>query len=500
MRQRLRQLYRTDLYALLRYGLRRRDAEHPWIFERCREVQREMNGVLDLWAREHYKSTIITFAGSIFRIIRSHGDGAIEPREVTIGIFSHTKPIAKGFLRQIKYELETNDHLKMVFDDIFWESPRKDSPKWTEDEGIVVRRKNNPKEATIEAHGLVDGQPTSRHFVHRMYDDIVTLESVTSPQMIAKTTAAYEMSDNLGVEGGTMAMVGTRYHFADTYGELIKRNAIKVRIHPCTRDGTDNFSPANCVLMSPETLQSKRLTQGAYTFGTQMLLNPKGDDAQTFRYEWISGRMTISDPLPENYNSYLLCDPANEKRKTSDYTTFWVIGLGSDGNYMLLDVVRDRLNLTERTAVLFDLHRKWRPLAVGYERYGMQADIAHIQGEQDRLSYRFHIIELGGQTPKLDRIRRLIPLFEQGRIWMRRTRMYTDYEGTTRNLIDVFIEEEYKAFPVMAHDDMLDCLARIEDPEFKKHLIWPLYRENSTPKVILHRPQFVPRVVTRRSA
>ena len=49
--------------------------------------------------------------------------------------------------------------------------------------------------------------------------------------------------------------------------------------------------------------------------------------------------------------------------------------------------------------------------------------------------------------------------------------MYTDYEGQTRNLIEVFVEEEYKAFPVMSHDDMLDCLARIVDPDLKTE--WP---------------------------
>lgn len=465
----LRSLYRTDLYALLRYGLRRKDVEHPWIFDRCREVQREMNGVLDLWSREHYKSTVITFAGSIFRIIRSHGEGAIDPREVTIGIFSHTKPIAKGFLRQIKYEFETNEHLQMVFDDIFWANPRKEAAKWTEDEGITVKRLSNPKEATVEAHGLVDGQPTSKHFLHRMYDDVVTLESVTTPDMIAKTTAAYEMSDNLGTEGGTFALAGTRYHFADTYGDLIKRQAVKVRQHTCTRDGSENFTPENCVLMKPETLRQKRISQGPYTFGTQMLLNPKGTNTQAFNDQWL--RFTASEPSSYGMNVYLLVDPANAKRVTSDYSTFWVIGLGPDKNYVALDVVRDRLNLTERTKTLFDLHRLWKPMSVGYEQYGMQADIQHIKAEQERLNYRFEITELGGSTPKLDRIRRLIPHFEQGRIYLRRSKTYTDYEGQTRNLIEIFIEEEYKAFPVMSHDDMLDCLARIVDPDFKTE--WP---------------------------
>ena len=498
---RLRDLYRTDLYALLRYGLRRKDVEHPWIFERCREVQRQMNGCLDLWAREHYKSTILTFAGSIFRIIRSHGQDAPDPREVTIGIFSHTKPIAKSFLKQIKYELESNEHLQLVYDDIFYARPDKDAQKWTEDEGIVVQRKGNPKECTVEAHGLVDGQPTSKHFVHLHYDDVVTLESVTTPDMIKKTTAAYEMSDNLGTEGGTYAVVGTHYHFADTYADMIRRGSVTVRKHPCTKDGTDNFHPENCVLMKPDTLAEKRKKQGPYTFGTQMLLNPKGDDSQTFKKEWL--QYVLAEPTRDGLNTYILCDPANEKRKSSDYTTFMVIGLGPDHNYLLCDVIRDRLNLTERTQTLFDLHQMWKPDAVGYEKYGMQADVAHIKTEQERRNYRFHITELGGQTPKLDRIRRLIPVFEQKRMYMRRTRMHTDYEGMTRNMIDVFVEEEYKAFPVMAHDDMLDCLARIEDPEFKPLLKWPKMEDAPPPRVITNRNRFSvgarPNVVTRRA-
>lgn len=485
---RLRDLYRTDLYALLRYGCRRADVDHEWIFQRCREVQRNMDGHLDLWSREHYKSSIATFAGSLFRIIRSHGEDAPEPIEVTIGIFSHTRSIAKGFLRQIKSELETNEHLQLVFDDIFWSNPRKEAAKWTEDEGITVKRMSNPKEATVEAHGLVDGQPTSKHYRHRQYDDVVTLESVTSPDMITKTTRAWEMSDNLGTEGGTFAVAGTRYHYADTYGDMIKRG-MPARIYPATKDGSEDFRAENCVLMQPDTLRAKRKAQGPYTFGTQMLLNPKGDASQTFKSEWL--KFVLSEPTRDGLNTYIVCDPANGKRPGNDYTTFWVVGLGPDHNYLVCDVIRDRLNLTERTQALFDLHQSWRPQAVGYERYGMQADIQHIQAEQERRNYRFHITELAGQTPKTDRIRRLIPLFEQGRIYLRTTRMYTDYQGVTSNLIEAFVEEEYKAFPVMAHDDMLDALARIVDPEFAALMHWPAPHDARAPRVITNANRFL---------
>ena len=50
----------------------------------------------------------------------------------------------------------------------------------------------------------------------------------------------------------------------------------------------------------------------------------------------------------------------------------------------------------------------------------------------------------------------------------RTTCYHTTYDNSTVNLIDAFIEEEFTAFPVDQHDDMLDCLARIADPALRR--------------------------------
>lgn len=452
----------NDLYFLLRYGLQRTDIENDWLFERCREVQSNPEGFLDLWAREHYKSTIITLGLTLQDILANP--------ELTVGIFSHTRPIAKGFLRQIKRELESNEFLKDTFPDVLWRNPRKEAPKWSEDDGLVVKRKGNPKESTIEAWGLIDGQPTSKHFKLRVYDDIVTRESVTTPDMIRKTTEAWELSQSLGTVDGIARYAGTRYHYNDTYAEMLRRGSVKERIYTATVDGTVEGEP---VLLPKDVLVKKRRDQGPYTFASQMLLNPIADDTQGFKYEWV--RYYDTNVTGAGMNIYIVVDPANSKRKDNDYTAMWVIGLGTDKNYYILDIVRDRLNLTERTRTLFNLHRKWSPVNVGYERYGMQADIQHIEESMGRENYHFTITELAGKLSKLDRIRRLIPLFEQGKVWLPQSCFKTDYEGKTDDLVSIFVEQEYKPFPVPVHDDLLDALARITDEDME--LTWPMAQQ-----------------------
>lgn len=455
----MRRLGREDLFFLLVHILKRKDVDRDWLFDRCREVQANPNGYLDIWFREGYKSTLITYGLTIQDILN-------DP-EITIAFFSLTRPMAKSFLRQVKYEFEENKYLQELYPEILWDKPEFQAPKWSEDDGIIVKRKTNPKEATLEAWGLVDAMPTSRHFKIRVYDDIIDERNVGSPDMIAKAIKAWSLSLNLGSaapmarykEVNVQRYTGTRYHFNDPYREIMKRGTAKPRIYPGTKDGTPEGEP---VLWSPELIAEKRRDMGSYVFSCQVLCNPVADEAQGFRRDWIRYYSKIDWT---QMNVYLLCDPAGEKKKTNDYTVMLVIGLGIDKNYYLVDGLRDRLNLTERTKALFELHRKYHPLATGYEKYGKDSDIEHINEKMDDENYRFTVIPLGGATPKNDRIRKLIPLHEEGRFWMPQRILFRTYDGKQGDLVAQLLDDEYDPFPVGVHDDILDCMARIKDED-----------------------------------
>jgi len=448
----LKTLCTDDLFFFLTIACKRKDINRDWLYERCREVESSPDGHLDLWAREHYKSTTITFGKSIQDLLK-------DPDNTTIGIFSHTRPIAKGFLEQIKRELESNVFLKGLFPEVLYDNPKSEAPKWSLDHGIIVKRKTNPKEANVEAWGLVDGQPTSKHFSLLIYDDVVTRESVTTPEQIKKVTAAWELSLNLGAQGGRKRHIGTRYHQNDTYRTMMDRGSVVPRIYPATDNGKMD---GNAVLFSQSDLMEKRRDMGPYTFGTQMLQDPVADKSMGFKEEWLKYYETIGDT--SEWNKYILVDPASKKKTTSDYTVMEVIGLAPDGNYYLIDAIRDRLNLTQRASKLFSLHRKHKPLNVGYEQYGMQSDTEHIRYVMEQENYRFNIVELKGQIAKEDRIRKLVPVFEQGRFYMPHRLFFVTADGKSTNYIEAFRDEEYLSFPVCLHDDMLDCRARILDP------------------------------------
>ena len=604
----VRWLCLADLFYLLVRVCGRTDMINQFAFDRCREVEKDPDNRLDLWAREHFKSSVITFGLTVQDILK-------DP-DITFGLFSHTRPIAKAFLRQIMREFESNKLLHAAFPDILWGEDIRQAPKWaldidtpilttigwkahgnlavgdkiygssgqiikvtgnsgymvdadcykvvfddceiiassehlwpvqhmyghtwdeseimicqtdeltigkktnrmlptpiiqgitdervgryiraveqipsvtvncikvdapdslylagysmvpthnSEDDGIIVKRKSNPKEATIEAWGLVDGQPTSKHYKILLYDDIVVQGSVSNPEMIQKTMTALEQSYNLGVATSMRRrFVGTRWHFNDAYRTIRDRGTAIPREYPGRVGGTEE---GESIFWADEIHLQKRRDMGPYTYAAQILLNPKADALQGFRKEWLKKYKTI---IPKNLNWYVLVDAASSKKKGSDYTSIWAVGLGKDSNYYCIPVIRDRLNLKERSDALFNAHRTYKPIQVRYEKYGMMSDIEHMESRMESENYRFKIHEVAGQTSKEDRIKRLLPLFEAGRIWIPETRYITDWQKTTVDLVHSFIEEEYTAFPVGLHDDMLDALARIAEPEMK--LVWP---------------------------
>lgn len=281
-------------------------------------------------------------------------------------------------------------------------------------------------------------------------------------------------------------MIMQRLHEADPTGDLLedegyyhlklpsiapKSYTIELNGKSWSQEEGEYLSPR---LGKPE-LDRIRESLTEYHFSGQYLQEPVSLGGGEFKGGWIN-YYPQGSIKPRDMNVYILVDAAGgeetnkKKKKTSDWTAMMVVGLAPDNNYYLLDIVRDRLNPTERVDTLFTLHRKWnalcgRPPKVGYEKYGMMTDTHYIKEKMNLDAYHFTLVELGGRMQKEERIRRLIPDLQIGRWFFPSGIHYVDGEGRSFDLVKELVDSEMPNFPRARFDDMLDALSRIYEDD-----------------------------------
>src|SRR6185369_16528305 len=114
-RETYRMLILEDLFFIVHFVMGIEKANHPFVVDRCHDVEAgPRTNTLDVWARFHYKSVIITQAETLQYHLK-------HPEECT-GILAYARPLGKGFLRSIKVLCEESALLKWCFPDILWQN------------------------------------------------------------------------------------------------------------------------------------------------------------------------------------------------------------------------------------------------------------------------------------------------------------------------------------------------------------------------------------------
>ena len=470
----------------------------PFLFNRCMQVQSDPDFHVDIWARDHMKSTIITLLKTIQDILCNP--------EITICVYSYNSTISRSFVRQIRENLE-NPKLKSLFPDIIPDNPqigkytevdkagRKVTRKFSwSDEGFTVKRKSKRKEMTVQGFGLVNAQPTGYHFNLLIYDDVVTPESVSTPEQNKKTYERWKLSLNTGAgENVKIRIIGTFYALRDTYFSILNPDyehgvmggsRFTLRKYPCMIGSVP-------VLYSSGYLEKKRMDMVGFVWASQMMCNPKESSTFHFLTEWIPERFEQSDIIEnkDNYNFYMLVDPANTKKKESDFTAMWVLATNSAREYLFVDLIYDKLGPTERRDKLIETVNMWtntrsKPM-VFYEANSMSSDSAMIMEEMKRRDFYFQLIaattkprlrldtRASGSGLKFERIMALEPLFRSHRIRLAVSAYHYNWEGRYVNTIDEWLRNEYETFPYGSHDDGLDAMSRIADLETGVMITFP---------------------------
>jgi hypothetical protein len=308
-----------DLFFIVHFVMKVPNSNDPFVVDACNEVQLgPADYTLDVWAREHYKSTIITIAETV--------QFAMKYPEKTQMILSANRPLAKSFLRAISEMIKHNGLLRACFPDRIWENPERDAPTWSLDEGLFLIRDTTRREPSISAYGLIEGMPTGFHCERRVYDDITTEDIADSPDMMEKVKNKFDSSQNLGTEEGVHRVVGTYYHHMDPLvhvrdikDPMTDKPVYTLRFKPATHNGERDGKP---VLISQKRLNKLMLTR---TFNCQQLLDPSPQYSRAFRGDMLQD----IDPkdIPKDTYDLMLLDPAGDDQSNIEAGDSWAMGV-----------------------------------------------------------------------------------------------------------------------------------------------------------------------------
>ncbi len=438
---------------------------HPFVVDRCREVDEENEDEwhMDLWARWHFKSSILTRAKTIQRICRY-------PEKCTM-IISHTRPAAKKHMRPIMQTIEKSRPLKNAFPEIFFENPRAESPKWSEDEGCVVKRRSLARpEATLEAWGIKEGMPIGVHFEYIIMDDLETKDDVVNPDVVRKVRDAVDLTDDLRTKDGVIDVVGTPYSHNGVYIPFIRDKVDSVgkpvyafRKYPATVDGTPKGVP---VFMDQKELDDIRTRKGEYSFMCQQLINPTPVGVRKLEGSLIKD--IEARLVPRSIQKFMVIDPAGDDRDgTGDPWAFMVVGvepkadeLGSS-RIFITDAIISPMREEEAPEEITRMYlRNGLIMQVGVEKVGISTTEIHVANALAKKG-RYISQENGTLVILRPAGRNNQARIEKALPWP----MYNSKIFISNAVPQVYrdrIRDEADQFPYW-HDDGLTCLAYIYD-------------------------------------
>ena len=287
----------------------------------------------------------------------------------------------------------------------------------------------------------------SKHFDVLIGDDLVDEEnSRTDHQRANLKTWFYktylptlEPPDPLVPFRGEDHALGTRYHYDDLYGHLMrhefKNNTL---IIPALDSNDESIYPER---FSKDYLHAKREDAGIVVFSSQYLCDTEAMKGEVFDYDDCVIETTF--PPLDSLSCSMGVDLAISKKDSGDYFALVVVGKDANDHFWILDFFRGRLSFNEQLRSVADYYKRFEGSMRGawIEAVAYQA-VLFEELKRTHKDWNFRPIKT--HKDKITRAHKLAALFEQKRI---------HFKPTQHTLID-----ELVTFPHGAHDDLFDAL------------------------------------------
>lgn len=384
---------------------------------------------------------------------------AVNDPDVRILIVSDTDQHATRFLNTIKSAIEYHPLIKTYYGDL-------KGPRWSDHEATLLGRTKILTEATLTAHGATSGAVTSGHYDLILADDLVNFANARTEGERERMVDWFKLTllPTL-IPGGEVHVLGTRYHYLDLYKHLIEdldydlqiQEAIITDETGAERSIWEDFMPLNDRVegtVVTRGLRSIRQNVGTLVFNLQyqndVELMKKGDIFQFDWFKYFEFATVNGEPVLEREDGIMVrlsdlkifmgVDPAVSEKDTADYFAICIIGISKEGDYYVLDIVRDRYTYQQRAQAIAKKWNQWRPRVAGIESVAFQLEFC--QRIRDTFPF-IRIKEVKTTRDKVSRAYNRSGLVENGHVWV-------------RHGMSLFVEE-LCLMPGGEHDDQFDA-------------------------------------------
>lgn len=422
--------------------------------------------------------------------------------DIAMAIFQSNLEKAELILFEIKNQFTNNERMRQIFPE-FCPRPGKElgtkAAFTTPARHFSVTR----REPTLMALSIEKGL-AGLHFHVMKFSDIVEPENVKTEQRIEDVKAAFYMAENLLISPVYWIDVeGTRYHYADLYGEIIDKwlrekqeneaHRYKIHVRGCFQTNlpkNSQFTPdkidapliydANGKPISlfpidasgqprfPVDFYEEMKKTDAYMHNCQHRNRPQGSgDEVMFPTEGIIRRNTIST---KNFRQNIrvshrevTVDTAETIGPRSNFTAIVIAAWDGFGRCYVENIIHKKMLPGDLVDELFRVNKQYRPARIVIEETGF---VRGLHAAIERVS------DVSGVYIPIEFVKRDNKEAKTERIAKSLHKPYRD--GDLRFVVDfdkdengkslepswwVPLKKELEEFPVSKTDDILDALA-----------------------------------------
>lgn len=354
---------------------------------------------------------------------------------------AHTAELAVGFGRKVR-NLVGDDDFKKVFKGVSLQADSKAAGRWNTNKGGEY--------FAIGVGGAVTGKGADLLII----DDPHSEQEARSPDasVFDPVYEWYTSGPRQRLQpGGAIVIVMTRWHQRDLTGQILKASQ--------NRDGSDAWEIIQLPAILPsgnslwpefwklDELEKLKAELPASKWSAQYQQDPTSEETAIIKREWWRPWDKKNPPQCE----FIIqsWDTAFLKTERSDYSACTTWGVfytenddGTSGaNIILLDAFKDRMEFPELKMVAMKMYNQWEPDACIVE--------AKAAGTPLIFELRQMGLAIGEFTPsrgndKIARVNAVSDLFASGVVWAPQKHWAEE------------VIEEFAAFPVGEHDDLVD--------------------------------------------